>query len=467
MTDERIIIPTSLDKEEDITIRPMKLLEFIGQKPLLEQLKVLIESSKKRREPLDHILFAGPPGLGKTTLANIIAREMNVDVTTTSGPVLDRAGLVTTLIELKKGDILFIDEIHRLNHVLEEILYPAMEDFYIDYVTGEGNEKRSIKFKIEHFTLIGATTKVGLLSSPFRDRFGFTARLNLYQIDELINVVYRSASILDYPITHDGAKEIARRGRGTPRIVNRLLRRVRDYALVNNTTEINREISNSALRLLGIDKYGLDDLDRRILKVILNDFNGGPVGIKNIAISIGEDVRTIEDVYEPFLIHTGLIKRTSHGREITSKGRKHLGIKNSELLKIDDRHVERKNELKNELTKTNKSGILLVNDQVSQRKYKSYASAIAHMIPLLKENIIKSNDNKIRISAIELAKNMGRNFENIHENTFISGIRYTLFHNNLFLENTGQTHNDQTILVVRERKSDDKLPKYLSDKIIG
>lgn len=337
MADERIIIPTFLDKEEDITIRPMKLFEFIGQKSLLEQLKILIESSKKRGEPLDHILFAGPPGLGKTTLANIIAREMNVDIRTTSGPVLDRAGLVTTLIELKKGDILFIDEIYRLNHVLEEILYPAMEDFYIDYITGEGNEKRSIKFKIEHFTLIGATTKVGLLGSPFRDRFGFTARLNLYQVDELINVVYRSASILGYPITHDGAKEIAMRSRGTPRIANRLLRRVRDYALVYNATEINKEISNSALKLLEIDKYGLDDIDRQILKVILKDFNGGPVGIKNIAISIGEDVRTIEDVYEPFLIHTGLIKRTPHGREITSKGMKHLGIKNSELLKIGDR----------------------------------------------------------------------------------------------------------------------------------
>lgn len=326
--EERIIAPLSLNEEkEDTTIRPTRLSEFIGQKALKDSLKIFIEASKKREEPLDHVLFSGPPGLGKTTLAHIIAHEMGSDIKSTSGPVLEKPGdLAAILTTLKKGDILFIDEIHRLNSVIEEILYPAMEDYEIDVMIGEGPSARSIKLTIEHFTLIGATTRVGLLGSPFRDRFGFISRLNLYSVPELVEVVSRSASILKIPTTEEGALEIARRSRGTPRIANRLLRRVWDFALVRAEGKITQDVADAALTMLGIDRLGLDELDRRILSIISGDFGGGPVGVKTIAISVGEEVRTIEEVYEPYLIQIGFIKRTSQGRETTPAAKEHLGI---------------------------------------------------------------------------------------------------------------------------------------------
>ncbi len=317
-----------MDEIEEIPIRPASLDEFIGQTSLKEALKIFIEASKKRDEPLDHILFSGPPGLGKTTLAHIIAHEMGTDIKATSGPVLERPGdLAAMLTVLKNGEVLFIDEIHRLNHVIEEVLYPAMEDYEIDVMIGEGASARSIKLNLEHFTLIGATTKVGLLGSPFRDRFGFTARLNLYEVEELVKVVKRSASILGIPVTPEGSLEIAKRSRGTPRIANRLLRRVRDYASVRAQGEITQEVADRALTMLGIDRLGLDDLDRRILRVIAEDFKGGPVGVKTIAISVGEETRTIEEVYEPYLIQIGFIKRTPQGRETTTAALEHVTIK--------------------------------------------------------------------------------------------------------------------------------------------
>ncbi len=332
ITQERIITPTSLnDEKEDIqelTIRPTRLDEFIGQHALKESLKIFIEASRKREEPLDHVLFSGPPGLGKTTLAHIIAHEMGSDIKSTSGPVLEKPGdLAAILTTLKRGDVLFIDEIHRLNSVIEEILYPAMEDFEIDVMIGEGPSARSIKLNLEHFTLIGATTRVGLLGSPFRDRFGFTSRLNLYSVEELVEVVARSASILHIPLTQDGSLEIAKRSRGTPRIANRLLRRVWDFALVRAEGKITQDVADAALTMLGIDRLGLDELDRRILSIIAQDFEGGPVGVKTIAISVGEEVRTIEEVYEPYLIQIGFIKRTPQGRETTQAAKEHIRIR--------------------------------------------------------------------------------------------------------------------------------------------
>jgi Holliday junction DNA helicase RuvB len=324
--EERIITPTSLNEEkEEITIRPNRLDDFIGQAALKESLKIFIEASKKRREPLDHILFSGPPGLGKTTLAHIIAHEMGVNIKSTSGPILEKPGdLAAILTGLKKGDVLFIDEIHRLNSVIEEILYPAMEDYEIDVMIGEGPSARSIKLTLEKFTLIGATTRVGLLGSPFRDRFGFISRLNLYSVQELVEVVSRSASILHIQITEDGSNEIAKRSRGTPRIANRMLRRVWDFALVKADGKITQDVADTALTMLGIDRLGLDELDRKILGIISRDFGGGPVGAKTIAISAGEEVRTIEEVYEPYLIQIGFIKRTPQGRETTEAAKEHL-----------------------------------------------------------------------------------------------------------------------------------------------
>jgi Holliday junction DNA helicase RuvB len=323
---ERIISPAPLLEEgEDLTIRPGRLDEFIGQVQVKESLKIAIEAAQKRDEPIDHILFSGPPGLGKTTLAHIIARELTATIRTTTGPVLEKPGDIAALLTpLQRGDILFIDEIHRINPVVEEVLYPAMEDFFIDVMIGEGPSARSIKLNLEQFTLIGATTKQGLLGAPFRDRFGIVSRLDLYDPADLARIVTRSASILQIPITPDGAEEIAKRSRGTPRIVNRLLRRVRDYATVRGDGTITREITSSALAMMQIDELGLDELDRRILSVVANDFNGGPVGVKTIAISVGEEVRTIEDVYEPFLIQIGFLKRTPQGREVTPAAKKHL-----------------------------------------------------------------------------------------------------------------------------------------------
>jgi len=323
---ERIISPMPLNEEgDDLTIRPARLEEFVGQVLVKATLKIAIEAAKKRGEPLDHLLFSGPPGLGKTTLAHIIAHEMGADIRATTGPVLEKPGDIAALLTpLKSGDILFIDEIHRINPVVEEMLYPAMEDFFIDVMIGEGPSARSIKLNLEHFTLIGATTKQGLLGSPFRDRFGILSRLDLYSAGELVRIVMRSASILKIPITDDGAEEIAKRSRGTPRIVNRLLRRVRDFAVVKGDGTITREITSQALAMMQIDELGLDELDRRILSIIARDFDGGPVGVKTIAISVGEEVRTIEDVYEPYLIQIGFIKRTPQGREVTPAAKKHL-----------------------------------------------------------------------------------------------------------------------------------------------
>ena len=323
---ERIISPMPLNEEgDDLTIRPARLDEFVGQVLVKATLKIAIEAAKKRGEPLDHLLFSGPPGLGKTTLAHIIAHEMGADIRATTGPVLEKPGDIAALLTpLKSGDILFIDEIHRINPVVEEMLYPAMEDFFIDVMIGEGPSARSIKLNLEHFTLIGATTKQGLLGSPFRDRFGILSRLDLYSAGELVRIVMRSASILKIPITDDGAEEIAKRSRGTPRIVNRLLRRVRDFAVVKGDGTITREITSQALAMMQIDELGLDELDRRILSIIARDFDGGPVGVKTIAISVGEEVRTIEDVYEPYLIQIGFIKRTPQGREVTPAAKKHL-----------------------------------------------------------------------------------------------------------------------------------------------
>ncbi|CAG0991526.1 MAG: Holliday junction branch migration DNA helicase RuvB [Candidatus Methanoperedens sp.] len=327
--EERIITPISQNEEkEEFTIRPGRLDDFIGQRALKESLKIFIEASKKRGEPLDHILFSGPPGLGKTTLAHIIAHELGSNIKSTSGPVLEKPGdLAAILTALKKGDVLFIDEIHRLNPVIEEILYPAMEDYEIDVMIGEGPSARSIKLSLDRFTLIGATTRVGLLGSPFRDRFGFISRLNLYSVDELIEVVSRSASILKIPLTKEGSQEIAKRSRGTPRIANRLLRRAWDFAMVRAEGNITQNVADSALTMLGIDRLGLDELDRKILGIISTDFGGGPVGAKTIAISVGEEVRTIEEVYEPYLIQIGFIKRTPQGRETTAAAKEHINNK--------------------------------------------------------------------------------------------------------------------------------------------
>ncbi len=331
---ERIISPESLtDEQEDITLRPARLDAFIGQRQVKAALQIAIEAAQRRKEPIDHILFAGPPGLGKTTLAHIIAREMGAAIRTTTGPVLEKPGDIAALVTaLQTGDVLFIDEIHRMNPVVEEILYPAMEDFFIDVLIGEGPSARSIKLTLEHFTLIGATTRQGLLSSPFRDRFGIIVRLNLYSPEDLIEIVTRSATILKIPITPGGAAAIAHRSRGTPRIGNRLLRRVRDFAVVKGDGTITEEIARDGLSLLQIDELGLDDIDRRILSVIADDFSGGPVGAKTIAISVGEEVRTIEEVYEPYLIQIGFLKRTPQGRETTPAAKQHLKLPQKTLF---------------------------------------------------------------------------------------------------------------------------------------
>ncbi len=314
--------------EEDLdesVIRPERFSEFVGQDLLKETLRIAIDAARARGEPLDHTLFSGPPGLGKTTLAHIIAREMGSDLHCTSGPVLEKPGdLAAILTLLKRGDVLFIDEIHRLHTVIEEILYPAMEDFCIDVMIGEGPSARSIKITLEPFTLVGATTRVGLLGSPFRDRFGLVVRLNLYSTGELAEIVTRSAGIMKVPIVPEGALEIAKRSRGTPRIANRLLRRVGDYALVRGDGVVSREVADQALTMLGVDDLGLDEVDRRILHTIVHQFGGGPVGLKTIAIAVGEDSRTIEDVHEPYLIQSGLIKRTPQGREATPAARGHI-----------------------------------------------------------------------------------------------------------------------------------------------
>ena len=332
---DRLIDATPRDREEyiDRAIRPLSLAEYIGQPSVREQMALFIEAAKNRAEALDHTLIFGPPGLGKTTLANIIAQEMNVSLRSTSGPVLERPGdLAALLTNLEEGDVLFIDEIHRLPAIVEEILYPAMEDFQLDIMIGEGPAARSIKLDLPPFTLVGATTRAGMLTNPLRDRFGIVQRLEFYNHTDLTTIVSRSGGILNMPIEHDGAFEIARRARGTPRIANRLLRRVRDFAQVRGTGEITQAIANQALNLLDVDEHGFDHQDRRLLLAMIEKFDGGPVGIDSLAAAISEERHTIEDVLEPYLIQQGFIMRTPRGRVVTRHAYLHFGLNLPERL---------------------------------------------------------------------------------------------------------------------------------------
>ncbi len=328
--DDRIIVPeyTAQDSETEISLRPKTLEEYIGQAKAKENLKIYIDAARGRRESLDHVLLYGPPGLGKTTLAGIVANEMNVNIRVTSGPAIEKPGdLAALLTGLDEGDILFIDEIHRLSRAVEEILYPAMEDYALDIIIGKGPSARSIRLDLKKFTLIGATTRAGQLSAPLRDRFGVLLRLEMYTPEELMKIVKRSASLLEIDCEDEGALEIARRSRGTPRIANRLLKRVRDFAQVIGDGVLNREIADTALRRLEIDDMGLDNIDRRMLETIIKGYNGGPVGLETLAAAIGEETVTLEDVYEPYLMQIGFLSRTPRGRCATTLAYEHLGIK--------------------------------------------------------------------------------------------------------------------------------------------
>jgi Holliday junction DNA helicase RuvB len=317
---------TEEDLRDEVQLRPRNLEEYIGQEKVKRNLRVFIEAARTRKEALDHVLFSGPPGLGKTTLAYIIAAELGVNIRATSGPVLERPGDVAAILSnLREHDLLFIDEIHRLNHVVEEILYPAMEDFQIDILIGQGPSARSVKLNIPPFTLVGATTRAGLLTFPLRDRFGINLRLEFYAPNELEEIVTRSSRLLNIVIDPSGAQEIAKRSRGTPRIANRLLRRVRDFAQVWDRGQVDRAIADRALNLLEVDEHGLDKMDRKILRTILEKFGGGPVGLETLAIAVHEEKDTIEDVYEPFLIQSGFLDRTPRGRKITPLAQKFLG----------------------------------------------------------------------------------------------------------------------------------------------
>lgn len=327
--DERVTSANQNSDDEgvELTLRPKKLEDYIGQKTATENLKVFIEAAQMRKEPLDHVLFYGPPGLGKTTLAGIIANELGVDLRITSGPAIERAGdLAAILTNLNENDVLFIDEIHRLNRSVEEVLYSAMEDYALDIIIGKGPSARSIRLDLAKFTLIGATTRAGSLSAPLRDRFGVVSKFELYTIDELKLIIKRSAGLLNIEVDDESLEAMAKRSRGTPRVANRILKRVRDFSQVKGSGIIDLDITNETLRSLGVDEYGLETLDREILRMIIERFKGGPVGIDTIAASIGEDRVTIEDVYEPYLIQAGFLHRTQKGRMVSEQAYKHLGI---------------------------------------------------------------------------------------------------------------------------------------------